>query len=184
MIVIALTTNVATDAELTALTGMTDQSFAYHSGCGCAYMFRSNVATGDLQADDLSGWWIKDTYVDCLDLDAYKQYRVDEINIRTAELVQNGYTWASKQFPLTQNGQINLIGMVVAQIMGILTYPIDLNTINEEERHSIADGTELYNIFGTALGTKKFYEDSGSTLKEQIMSAVDESAVQAIIDNR
>jgi hypothetical protein len=147
-------------------------------------MFRSNVATGDLQADDLSGWWSKDTYVDCLDLSGYKQWRINEVNVRTQELITAGYTWAGKQFPLSINGQINLLGLVNAAQLGILTFPIDLNTIDDTDRHPIADPTEVYNIFGTALGTKKSILDSGTALKEQIMNAVDESAVQAIIDNR
>jgi hypothetical protein len=184
MIVIGLTTNVATDAELTALTGIANQEFVYHSGCGCAFMFRTNVATGDFQADDLSGWWLKDTHIECLDLLGYKHYRIDKINLRTAELITGGYTWASKQFPLSTNGQINLLGLVNAAQLGILTFPIDLNTLNDEDRHPIADVTEVYNIFGTALGTKKAYLDSGTALKDSIMAAVDEAAVQAIIDNR
>jgi hypothetical protein len=184
MIVIALTTNVATDAELTALVGMTDQDIVYHSGQQCAFMFHSNHSTGDLQADDLSGYWDKDLFIDCLDLLAYKHYRIDEINLRTSELIDGGYTWASKQFPLSTNGQINLLGMVNAAQLGILTFPIDLNTLDDEDRHPIADATEVYNIFGTALGTKKGYLDSGTALKDSIMAAVDELAVQAIIDNR
>jgi hypothetical protein len=184
MIVIGLTTNVATDAELTALIGMQNQSFAYHSGCGCAFMFRNNVATGDFQSDDLSGWWIKDTHIPCLDLLGYKHYRIDEVNFRTTELIEGGYTWAGKQFPLSTNGQINLLGLVNAAQLGMLTFPIDLNTLDDEDRHPIADTTEVYNIFGTALGTKKSILDSGTTLKEAIMAAVDELAVQQIIDNR
>ena len=184
MIVIGLTTNVATDAELTALTGMANQEFAYHSGCSCAYMFRNNVASGNFQADDNSGWWIKDNSVECFDLLGYKHYRIDEINVRTTELIAGGYTWASKQFPLSTNGQINLLGLVNAAQLGILTFPIDLNTLDDEDRHPIDDVTEVYNIFGTALGTKKAYLDGGTALKDSIMSAVDEAAVQAIVDNR
>ena len=184
MIVIALTTQANTDAELKALTGMANQDFAYNVSCGCAFMFRDNVSTGDFQADDLSGWWIKDDHIECLDLLGYKHYRIDEINNRTSELIASGYTWATKQFPLSVNGQINLLGLVNAAQLGMLTFPIDLNTLNDEDRHPIADVTEVYNIFGTALGTKKAYLDGGTILKDSIMAAVDESAVAAIIDNR
>lgn len=184
MIVIALTTNVATDAELTALTGLTNQEFVYHSGCGCAFMFRNNVAAGDFQADDNSGYFIKDYSIECLDLDGFKQHRVAEINERTSELITAGYTWAGKQFPLSINGQINLLGLVNAAQLNMLTFPIDLNTIDDTDRHPIADSTEVYNIFGTALGTKKAILDGGTDLKAQIMAAVDETAVAAIVDNR
>lgn len=183
MIVINLTQQVNTDAELTALTGLNNQDIVYHNGQNAPFMFRTNVSEGDFLADDQSGYFIKDT-IECLNLEQYKDLRKQQINERTAELIANGYTWAGKQFPLTQNGQINLIGMTVANMMGILTFPIDLNTIDEEERHSIANGTELYNIYGTALGTKKYYEDSGSQLKQAVVDAIDEAAVAAIVDNR
>ena len=184
MIVIGLTTNVANDAELTALTGVTNQEFVYNAGCGCAFIFRNNVASGDLQADDLSGYWLKDTHIPCLDLLGYKHYRIDEINVRTSELIATGYTWATKQFPLSINGQINLNGLANAAQLGMLTFPIDLNTLNDEDRHPIADVTEVYNIFGTALATKKGYLDSGTTLKDSIMACSTELEVQAITDNR
>lgn len=184
MVIIGLTTSVATDAELTALTGLTNQQFIYHSGCGCAFMFRNNVAAGDFQADDNSGYFIKDLKVPCLDLDQYKQHRVAEINERTSELIEGGYTWAGKQFPLSTNGQINLLGLVNAAQLSMLTFPIDLNTIDDTDRHPIADSTEVYQIFGTALGTKKAILDGGTSLKAQIMAAVDEAAVAAIVDNR
>lgn len=183
MIVIALISQVNTDAELKALTGMADQSFVYHHGVGSAYMFRNVVATGDHRADDKSGWWIKDT-IECLDLDAYKAHRINEINERTGELIANGYVWAGKTFPLSINGQINLLGLVNAAQLGMLTFPIDLNTINDEDRHPIADSTEVYQIFGTALGTKKAILDGGTELKEAVMNAADETAVAAIVDNR
>jgi len=184
MVIIALTVNVATNEELKQLTGLSDQQFVYHSGIDCAFMFRNNVAQGDFEANDKSGFFIKEPRVPCLDLNAYKQYRVAEINERTSELITAGYTWAGKQFPLSTNGQINLLGLVNAAQLGMLTFPIDLNTINDEERHPIADNMEVYNIFGTALGTKKAILDGGTALKEQVMSAVDEAAVAAIVDNR
>ena len=64
------------------------------------------------------------------------------------------------------------------------TFPIDLNTLDDEDRHPIADATEVYNIFGTALATKKGYLDSGTALKDLIMACSDEAAVALIIDNR
>lgn len=184
MVVIALTINVSTDDELKALTGLSNQQFIYHSGSNCAFMFRNNVSEGDFQADDLSGFFIKDLKVPCLDLNGYKHYRIDEVNTRTSELIEGGYTWAGKQFPLSINGQINLLGLVNASQLGMLTFPIDLNTLDDEDRHPIADTTEVYNIFGTALGTKKGYLDSGTALKDSIMACSTELEVQAIIDNR
>lgn len=182
MIIIALTTNVSTDAELTALTGMANQSFAYHSVYGCAYMFRNNIATGDLQADNASGWWIKDSIINCLNLSEYKHEKTVEIDTRTNELIALGYAYQGFTFPLSQNGQINLLGMITTK--DFLPYPISLNNIDDTAIYNITDATDLSNLYMTALGTKKAILDSGTALKTQVNNAVDELAVSLIIDNR
>ena len=61
MVVIGLIINVNTDAELKALTGLFNQDFVYHTALESVFMFRNNVANGDFQADNLEGWFIKDT---------------------------------------------------------------------------------------------------------------------------
>ena len=182
MIVIGLKTNVATDAELTALTGIANQNFVYHSGCGCAFIFRNNVATGDFQSDDLSGYWIKDTHIPCLDLLGYKHYRIDEINERTGELIALGYSYSGLQFPLSDHAQTNLLGIYT--VKEFLTYPIEWNNINDTAVYNITDATAVTNIFLTALSTKKASLDSGTALKQQIEACTTYLEVQAITDNR
>jgi len=181
MIVIGLVTNVSNDAELAALIGMSNQDFVYHSGESAAFMFRNNVSTGNVQADDLSGWWVKDT-IECLDLAEYKAYRISEINARTGELIALGYTYSGLQFPLSDHAQTNLLGIYSTK--ELLTYPIEWNNINDTQVYNITDATDVANIFLTALGTKKASLDSGTALKAQIEAAIDYLAVQAIIDNR
>jgi hypothetical protein len=181
MIVIGLVTNVANNAELSALTGMADQDIVYHVGDSAAFMFRNNVSTGNVQADDLSGWWLKDT-IKCLDLAEYKACRNNEINERTGELIALGYSYAGFTFPLSDHAQTNLLGIYSTK--ELLTYPIEWNNIDDTAVYQITDATDVSNIFLTALGTKKASLDSGTHLKQQIEDAVSYSAVQAIIDNR
>ena len=181
MIVIGLVTNVSNDAELAALTGFNNQDFVYHSGDEAAFMFRNNVSTGDVQADDLSGWWIKDT-IDCLDLAEYKTYRNEQINERTGELIALGYSYAGLTFPLSDHAQTNLLGIYSTK--ELLTYPIEWNNLDDTAVYNITDATDVSNIFLTALGTKKASLDSGTHLKQQIEAAIDYVAVQAITYNR
>jgi len=180
MIIKGLIPNVNTDAELATLTGMVNQDFAWHNGENSAYMFRDNVASGDVQGVD--GWWLKDSFVKGVDLAEYKAFRVSEIDKRTGELIALGYVYQGVTFPLSQNGQINLLGMITTK--DFLHYPIGLNNIDDTAVYQIQDATDLGNLYMTALGTKKAKLDSGTALKTQINAAIDESAVSLIIDNR
>ena len=181
MIVIDLIPNVNTDAELKALTGMSNQSFTYHAGNGCAYMFRDNVAIGDFQADNLSGWWIKES-LKCLNLAEYKAFRINEINDKTGELILLGYTYQGMQFPLSGNAQDNLLGMFTAK--DYLTYPVALNNIDDTDVYNLINAADVVNLYMTALATKKARLDAGTALKTQINACTTALEVQAIIDNR
>lgn len=115
-------------------------------------------------------------------LDEFKIFRYEEIDARTEELIALGYTYDSVQFSLSQNAQINLIGL--DNIRDELTYPITYNNIDDTATYSIADATTIHNMYLQALGVKKAHLDSGTALKDQIRAAVDRSAVEAIVDNR
>jgi len=180
MIIKGLVPNVSTNAELEALTGVNNQDFAWHNGENCAFMFRDNIDIGDIQG--VGGWWVKDSIIKGFDLSEYKAFRVSEIDARTGELIALGYTYQGVTFPLSQNGQINLLGMITTK--DYLPYPIGLNNINDTAVYQIQDATDLSNLYMTALGTKKALLDSGTGLKQQINAAIDESAVSLIIDNR
>jgi len=180
MIAKGLIPNVNTDAELSALTGMVNQSFAWHNGENCVFMFRDNVASGDIQG--VGGWWIKDSIIKGLDLAEYKAFRIDEIDSKTNDLIALGYVYQGYTFPLSQNGQINLLGMITTK--DYLPYPINLNNINDTAVYQIQNATDLSNLYMTALATKKAILDSGTALKQQINAAIDELAVSLIIDNR
>jgi hypothetical protein len=180
MIAKGLIPNVNTNAELAALTGMVNQSFAWHNGENSAYMFRDNVASGDVQG--VGGWWVKDSIIQGLNLAEYKAFRVHEIDARTNELIALGYVYQGYNFPLSQNGQINLLGMITTK--DYLPYPIGLNNIDDTAVYQITSASDLSNLYMTALGTKKAHLDSGTALKTLINAAVDELAVSLIIDNR
>jgi len=115
-------------------------------------------------------------------LSELKQARNNEIDDKTGSLVGLGYTWATKQFSLSQNAQINIIGL--DNVRTELTYPIIYNTINDSDVHSISDATEIHNMYLTALATKKARLDSGTSLKTQIRNATTIEEVDAVVDLR
>jgi len=125
--------------------------------------------------------FIKNIDTSNLTLTELKVYRYAEIDNNTGKLVGNGFTYASKQFSLSQNAQINISALDHTRDDVALTYPITYNTIDDLDTYSVIDATDLHTMYLTALATKKAMIDSGSTLKQ---STVDIAAVNAIIDNR
>lgn len=112
----------------------------------------------------------------------YKHNRYVEIDNRTGELISVGYVYNSVRFSLSQNAQINI--SAVNQTRDELTYPISFSNIDDTETYSVVSSADMHGIYLTALGTKKTHLDSGSVLKDGIRDAVDEAAVDLIIDNR
>ena len=112
----------------------------------------------------------------------YKGLRYIEIDKRTGELISAGFTYATKQFSLSLNAQINISAL--NQSKDLLTYPVNYNTLNDEDEYDVIDATDMGNMYMTALATKKGMIDSGTALKQQIRAAIDEAGVDAVIDNR
>lgn len=183
MIIIDLTQQVATDAELTALTGISNNHIVYHTGNSSVYMYYASYRSGDLTPDVDSGVWIKES-LEALDLDQYKACRFKEIDARTFELISQGFTYQSLVFSLSQNAQINISGMHQSRDDVAVTYPIAYSTLDDLNHYNVEDSADLHVMYLTALGTKKAHVDSGTVLKDAIRDAVDADAVLAVIDNR
>jgi len=115
-------------------------------------------------------------------LSELKEFRHDEIDTRTGELIALGFTYSTKQFSLSTNAQINLTGADNARTD--LTYPITFNTIDDLDTYDVTDATDMHDMYLQALGTKKTHLDSGTALKDSIRAAADIAAVDAVVDNR
>jgi hypothetical protein len=93
-----------------------------------------------------------------------------------------GFQFNGHYFSMSHWGQINLIGGTMAA--GSLTFPLEWTVHDLEGIHtsySIADATELNNIFGTGLGRKKVILESGRTIKDAIEAAVDQAGIDAAL---
>lgn len=126
-------------------------------------------------------------YVEILDvsnfsLDELKQYRYEQIDRKTFELINNGFVYNGHTFSLSDNAQKNLLGVYTAK--ELLTYPFPWNTKNDDFTYEIQDIAEMSTFFMTALGTKKAQQDSGTAIKIQVRGCITIEEVNAIIDNR
>ncbi len=182
MIVKGLIPNVNSDAELTALTDMLNNSFAYHAVDLCTYIYESKFKKGDIESD-AGGYWVKEN-LSALTLEEYKSVRYNEIDSRTGELITQGFTYQNLVFSLSQNAQINILGLDNTKDDPALTYPIEYSTIDDSDHYYVQNATDLHYMYLTALATKKSYVDSGTLLKDAVRDAIDDDAVLLIIDNR
>ena len=130
------------------------------------------------------GEFIKQIGTEDFTLEQLKQYRYSEIDNRTGQLIDNGFSFAGNTFSLSQNAQINILALDVSRNDAAIIYPIEYNTLTDDVIVLVPDATTVHNMYLTALGTKKAVLDSGTVLKNQIRAAVDKAAVNVIIDNR
>jgi len=119
------------------------------------------------------------------DLDEYKQYKNDnQIDKRTEELILSGYDYGGTLMSSSLNSQANLMAVHKDRNEAWLSYPITFSSKDNLSSISIANATELNNLYLAFLSHKKGHMDSGNVLKDQVRAATTKGAVDAIIDSR
>ena len=119
---------------------------------------------------------------DLTNLAEYKTYKYNSIDLRSGELIAQGFVYNAKTFSMSANAQNNLLGTIIKK--DVLTYPFAWNTKDNSETYQIADATDMDAFFMTALGTKKAHQDSGSALKALVTAATTVAEVEAVVDAR
>ena len=117
-------------------------------------------------------------------LESYKLQRFEDINNRTGELIEGGYTYSGFNFSLSDRAQTNILALYSTKDDPILIYPIKFNTIDDLDTFDAVNASDIANMYYSALGTKKSYLDSGTVLKEQIRAATTQAEVDSISDIR
>jgi hypothetical protein len=119
-------------------------------------------------------------------LDAEKDRRLEEINARTEELVEQGFEYPADSgnfFALDVGARENWSGLVQADDRGLLPFPQTVGTKDFDD-YVISDSTALANFYATALGTVKAHRESGQALRKQVRDATTRAAVDAVVDSR
>ena len=117
-------------------------------------------------------------------LQSYKLQRFEEINERTSELIEDGYTYGGFQFSLSEVSQTNILALYSTKDDPILIYPIKFNTMDDLNTFEAVNASEIANMYYSALATKKGFLDSGTGLKDQVRSATTQNEIDSINDNR
>ena len=119
-------------------------------------------------------------------LTVHKQERFKEIDAKTSKLIALGFSHdngnGAKQFSMSNNAQLNLLGADIKRSDGVL--PLTFCTIDDMDQEIFTTDTQLDAFFMSALTTKMTHLDSGSVLKSSVRDAANEAAIDAVIDNR
>lgn len=111
-----------------------------------------------------------------------KGAKFEQIDARTAAIVEAGFSYEGAMYSLSLNSQIKLQGMLV--LSAHLSYPIVFNSLDDNSTAVLDNATELTVFVGTAANTMRAILDSGTALKDLVRAATTEEGVAAIVDNR
>ena len=123
-----------------------------------------------------------------------KTAKMEEIDARTVELINEGFTYNAVVFSLSGQSQNNLLGVRAAIINAKVTgttvqfeaafFPLDYNSKDDLNEITLNTIAEFEAFFDTAMGKVRVILDGGTGFKKQVRAAVDKAGVDAVVDNR
>jgi hypothetical protein len=120
-------------------------------------------------------------------LDMLKTNRYQMVDARTKELIAQGFEFpasSGKIISMSVESQMRILGCEVAKDFPEMTYPIEWQTMDDNDYVSIADSATMHGMFLTGLGTLRARIDSGTAIKQSLADATTKTALDAIHDTR
>ena len=114
-------------------------------------------------------------------LSLYKAKKNASIDLRTGELIEQGFTYNSILFTSSETAQKNWLAM--DQLKDGLSYPFPITT-NDDNEYLLQDATEVRTFVLVLMGTIETHYASGRNLKVQVNNAISVAEVDAVVDNR
>jgi len=111
-----------------------------------------------------------------------KVLKKGKIDARTVDLINAGFTFASRLFSLSPNARDNWIALYAGK--AALTYPITVTAQDGDGRFSIPDAATLEGIYLTGIGVVGALLAAGRDLKDDIDELTTIAAVEAFEDPR
>lgn len=110
------------------------------------------------------------------------------IDLKTRQLIAQGFLHSGKVFSLSAEAQSYWNGLGNLTANGLLTepddFPLTVNTLDDSNTHDIMTIAEAVTVFATAAATVKAHLASGTALKDQVRAATTTAEVDAVVDNR
>lgn len=117
-------------------------------------------------------------------LAAKKTAKVIAIDNKSRIMLTSGLTVATgKTISTSMEGQQNLQDMYIGNLMGIITFPLGLSTLDGKE-YIITDVIDAIRIANLLKDAKLSVLNAGRALRIQVLAATTEAKVDAVIDNR
>lgn len=115
-------------------------------------------------------------------LDANKRGRLAEVNAKSVELIGTGFAYGGKQFSLSLEAQVNWTNVGLNSTL--LTYPYVVATIDDTDSLSLANTAAAEAAYAAAVARKEGVLTGGTSLKSSINAAIDQAALDAVVDSR
>ena len=109
-----------------------------------------------------------------------KEFRYEEIDIKTATLISVGFTFDGETFSLSANAQRNWDSIKTSK--ADYSFPLDITA--KDNNTYVLTNPNVQAFWVAARDAVKAPLDSGRILKKAIFDAIDIAAVNAVIDNR
>ena len=130
---------------------------------------------------------ISDYLPNTFTLEETKKCKCDSIDVRTKQLISTGFEFppeSGQYFSLSLPAQINFTNLDRLRDDPILTYPISVNTLDDQGMLEIPDSATMRLFFLSGMAVAKGAPDSGTALKNQVRACTTKAEVEAIVDPR
>ena len=120
-------------------------------------------------------------------LDAGTPIRVRTTNALSTKDVTTGEGFVgstAKRFRIDDASLIRYIGLWVTRNDPSATYPVLINTYENDDVQTLASAAAVNQFFLEAFGAVRGFSDSGTALKQQIIAATTRAQLDAIVDPR
>lgn len=122
-------------------------------------------------------------------LDQFKMKKYAEIDAKTKDIIEQGFEFPPDSgliFSLSLEQQATINGAYTARelLTSMSAYPLHWMTKDDSASVDLQDETDVTNFFLSGLAAIRTAKDSGSALKEQILTATSFAEVDAVIDDR
>lgn len=112
----------------------------------------------------------------------FRAQRIAEVDSKTERLIDAGFSYNGKTFSTSRNAQLTYIGMYTGR--ALLSYPVTVNTLGDEDTEELADETEVEAFYTAFVTSMRAALDSGTALKTALRAATTETEVLAVMDDR
>ena len=118
-----------------------------------------------------------------LPLEEYKLRKIREFQKRTRELMDEGFLFDGKVFPLDRDILGDWAWLAIYDILGKLEFPRDVST-KDFGSYTISSKQVFSDWCDAGLATASAYRDGERTLRVAVLAAVDEAGVDTVVDER